>query len=149
MVKNLSELAKVANWLKKKLKSRTLILLNGSLGSGKTALVKKLLQCFSWPENKVKSPTFSLINRYITDRWTFYHIDLYRLEKHDEFLLEEIREFLADERAVILVEWPEKLNLNSLFGLTGQLIHVKIDFKSNDLRKIEICGNKSANIIPS
>jgi tRNA threonylcarbamoyl adenosine modification protein YjeE len=149
LVKNLAELQKVADWLNKTVSERTLFLLSGSLGTGKTALTKKLLKSFNWPENKVKSPTFSLINRYLTDQWAFYHIDLYRLEKDDPFLLEEIREILNYEKAVIVIEWPEKLNLAPLYEQAGQIIQVKIVLQENNLRKIEIYGNKSANTLPS
>ncbi len=144
-VQNLAELIKVAHWLKKEIKGNTLLLLEGSLGTGKTALTKKLLQLYGWPENKVKSPTFSLINRYICREYNFYHLDLYRLEQHDTFLLEEMKEYLADPQAVLIIEWPEKMVLGEISPLAAKIIRVDLSFLQINLRKIEICVNNSEN----
>ena len=61
----------------------------GTLGSGKTYLVKKLLEELE-PGfvNQVTSPTFSLCNIYTSNQFIINHFDLYRLESIDD--LEEI-----------------------------------------------------------
>jgi tRNA threonylcarbamoyladenosine biosynthesis protein TsaE len=144
-VKNLADLNKVAIWLEKEIGAGTLLLLSGSLGTGKTALTKKLLNLFGWPENKVKSPTFSLINRYLTGRYEFYHLDLYRLESHDQFLLEEMKEYMSSPGSVLIIEWPEKLDLKEIYPLGTKIISVNLSFKQINLRNIEVCVNNSEN----
>ncbi len=137
-------LEKYAKRLSKELSGRSLLLLSGSLGTGKTALTKKLLKVFNFPENKVKSPTFSLINRYQTTQYTFYHVDLYRLEREDPFLISEMKEFLDESKTVLIVEWPEKLDLSPIFHLTRKIIEINLSFTDKNLRKVEFCDKRSS-----
>ena len=138
-----SELKTISTWLAKKLQPQTIVLLEGPLGSGKTALVKRLVQHFNFPKRKVKSPTFSILNTYNADNYTFHHLDLYRLEKHDYFLLEEMKELLSEhhtseKHAILLIEWPEKMQLEELYNISSQIISVKIEHKDKNLRKFHI-----------
>lgn len=138
IVEDLTQLTKLAKSLKSKLITPSLILLEGSLGTGKTALVKKLLAEYGLSENKVKSPTFSLINLYRQENLTIAHLDLYRLDQHDRFLLEEIKEILQSVNPIVLIEWPEKMNLETLHPLARQIISIKIEFIENNFRKFHI-----------
>lgn len=135
----LSGLTPICSWLVTKLRPRTLLLLEGPLGSGKTALVKHLAAQLGYQSRKVKSPTFSLLNRYLLDKYSFFHLDLYRLNAHDQFLLEEMKELLSEKRPVIFVEWPEKMDLSSLQAEASRVILVRISFQGKTFRKFEIC----------
>jgi len=120
----------------------SLILLHGNLGAGKTTLAKFLLQQLGIPLNEVKSPTYSLINNFQVTfqgkKLQINHLDLYRLEKHDPLLLEEIAQLLEEQNSLTLVEWPEKLDLKSL--ITDALQTVKIDLRllENHHREITV-----------
>src|SRR5271154_1852598 len=98
------------------LKAPTLILLTGDLGAGKTTLTKGIVSgAGAAHESDVTSPTFTLIHKYIGDQkaareTVIYHIDLYRIE--DRQALETLGlEDIFNERAIIVVEWPDRLDL--------------------------------------
>jgi len=81
-------------------------LLKGEMGSGKTTLVRNLLQVLS-SNDHATSPTYSLINKYMIDSGrSVYHMDLYRLKNIEEVLELGITEFL-DSGDLCIVEWPE------------------------------------------
>lgn len=78
------------------------VLLSGPLGAGKTTLVRGYLASLGW-QGPVRSPTFSILAEYETDP-PVVHADLFRLESAAGLGLAE-----ATERAVVLIEWPERL----------------------------------------
>ena len=144
LIKNLEELEEVSDWISSKLEKHSLVLLEGPLGVGKTALIKKILATQNYPENKVKSPTFSLINNYKTKKFDVAHIDLYRLDSHDQFLLEEIRECLEGNDSVVLIEWPEKMDLTNLEPQARQIVKIDLSFQSKSFRKVSIYVKKTS-----
>ena len=52
----------------------------GDLGVGKTAFIRSLIKLYKKDE-RVKSPTFSLVEEYIYDKINIVHADLYRIKK--------------------------------------------------------------------
>ena len=139
-----SQLKTICSWLAKKLKPQTIVLLEGPLGGGKTALVKYLAQHFNFAMRKVKSPTFSILNTYRVDNFVFHHLDLYRLDKHDYFLLEEMKELLSEKNAILLIEWPEKMQLSELYIIASRIISIKIDHNNENFRKFHIITTNTA-----
>ena len=87
-----------------------IVLLDGALGAGKTVFVKGLAQGLGVDAGKVTSPSFTLVNRHDDGRLTLYHLDLYRLsEGASAAHAVDLDELLADERAVVVVEWAERM----------------------------------------
>ena len=82
------------------------IQLQGELGVGKTTLVRACLRALGYLE-RVKSPTYTLVEPYELSRLSLYHFDFYRLDEPKEWLEAGFREYFNDA-SVCLVEWPEK-----------------------------------------
>lgn len=93
--------------LKRKDKSAFIVFLDGDLGTGKTTLVKEILFALGTKE-KVKSPTFTIIEPYELNNKNIYHIDLYRINDPSELEIIGLREYLNESEAIIFIEWPEK-----------------------------------------
>ena len=82
-------------------------LFRGQMGAGKTTLSKELLKQLGVLQN-VQSPTFSLVNEYVsTSGEIIYHFDLYRLKNIQEALAIGIEEYL-DSGHYCFIEWPEQ-----------------------------------------
>ncbi|MFZ2236694.1 MAG: tRNA (adenosine(37)-N6)-threonylcarbamoyltransferase complex ATPase subunit type 1 TsaE [Dokdonella sp.] len=80
--------------------------LQGDLGTGKTTFARALLQALGIGE-RVKSPTYSLIESYPLTNNRAHHLDLYRLADPEEVEWLGLPD-LADPDALILIEWPER-----------------------------------------
>jgi len=80
--------------------------LKGELGVGKTTFVRGLLRGLSY-RDKVKSPTYTLVEPYSFDKFTIYHFDLYRFKDEIEWDDAGFREYFNNS-SICLVEWPEK-----------------------------------------
>jgi tRNA threonylcarbamoyladenosine biosynthesis protein TsaE len=82
------------------------IYLHGPLGAGKTSFARALLLALGVGE-RIKSPTYSLMEGYVARGRPAWHLDLYRIADPGE--LEWLGlDALADETALVLVEWPER-----------------------------------------
>lgn len=83
-----------------------LVLLEGDLGAGKTALARAIIRTLAGDAGmEVPSPTFALIQPYETPAGQVLHADLYRLGDPRE--VEELG-LLDNPGAIVLVEWAER-----------------------------------------
>ena len=102
---SLDEIQKVARLAAKVINS-DIILLSGEVGVGKTTLIKEILKILKVNDN-VNSPTFSIINEYLTrDEKIVYHIDLYRIKHIDELHSIGLFEYL-DSKNLCFIEWGD------------------------------------------
>ncbi len=93
--------------LKRKGEAAFVVFLDGDLGTGKTTLVKEIIFALGVKE-KVKSPTFTIIEPYELNNENIYHVDLYRIIDPNELEIIGLREYLNESKAIIFIEWPEK-----------------------------------------
>lgn len=82
------------------------IFLEGDLGAGKTTLTRGILRGLGFME-RVKSPTYTLVEPYVVSNLYFHHFDLYRFADASEWEEAGFRE-MFNAQSVCLVEWPEK-----------------------------------------
>ena len=79
---DITEIDKVSKIIIELIKQKNKVLFSGTVGSGKTTLIKNVIYDLGYKEH-VASPTFSLINEYELDYKMIYHMDLYRIKKED------------------------------------------------------------------
>lgn len=80
--------------------------LSGDLGAGKTTLAQAICSGYGVVE-PVTSPTYALVHRYEADKSPVYHVDLYRLDNESQLTNIGWNDLMS-ERAVVIVEWPER-----------------------------------------
>ena len=128
---HLDELPEVARFLLENTQGR-IWLFDGEMGSGKTTLIKQVVKELGG-DDRVSSPTFSIVNEYITPKYKVYHFDLYRLEDETEALDFGIEEYFDTEDAYVFIEWPDKIP--NLLPANSQKIRIIVtDFLNRNLQ---------------
>lgn len=113
-----------------------ILLFNGMMGVGKTTLIKEICNVLG-VEETTSSPTFSLVNEYITkDGTIIYHFDFYRINNEEEALDMGIEDYFYSDN-LCLIEWPEKVK--NLLPLNA--VNVNITLTPNNLRNIQLTKN--------
>jgi len=115
------------------LKPPVLVLLSGDLGAGKTTLTKGIAAgAGAAREDDVTSPTFTLVHKY-QGTARVYHVDLYRVgDFHDLQTLG--LEDIFSEKAIVIVEWPERLKLRT----DWPVVRIGLEHVSEDVRRIVV-----------
>jgi len=112
-----------------------LVLLYGNLGAGKTTLVKGIVSGLGLAAaEEVTSPSFVFVHVF-GDGLRLYHVDLYRVEGPAELETLGLDDLLA-EKAVVLVEWAERLRLAAL----EPALRVHLEAVSDQQRRIRVEG---------
>jgi tRNA threonylcarbamoyladenosine biosynthesis protein TsaE len=132
---NEEEMQKLAQDFAKDLVGGEVIFLHGNLGSGKTTFVRGATKSLGFNDH-VRSPTFTIVNRYPINHKTIkeiVHVDLYRIEDPSEITQLALEEDLGREGIVSFIEWPEKAN-GQIISSTHELF-----FKiSEDTHEVQI-----------
>ena len=121
--------------LAKRLRPGDVIAYFGDLGAGKTALTRGIAQGLGITDI-VTSPTYTIVNEYLTGRLPLFHFDMYRLGSSDELFDIGWEDYLA-RGGVCAVEWSENVE-DALQGAIRVTIE-KDPFEA-DTRRITIEG---------
>ncbi len=114
---------------------KDVVFLIGNLGSGKTTFTKGIARGLGIT-SRIISPTFTVVRTHLTNSRqieTLYHLDLYRLQSKEEALGVDIKDYLEDEKGVVVIEWPE-ISQNIVKGTVWKVFFEDL----NDTRSIEI-----------
>ena len=111
------------------LPARSVVLLIGNLGAGKTTLAKGIVSGLGAAAvEEISSPTFTLIHEY----GRVYHIDLYRLDRAEDVATLGLDE-IFDREAVVLIEWGERFPQL----MPAERVEIRLRAGAGDCRIIE------------
>jgi len=114
-----------------RLKTPTLVLLSGDLGSGKTTLTKGIVSALGAArEEDVTSPTFTLLHTY-GEAQPVFHGDLYRIENFHDFETLGMEDLFA-KPAIVILEWAERFPLPSPWPE----VRIRLEHLGGDSRRI-------------
>ena len=105
----------------------------GDLGAGKTAFTRGLAKGLGVKES-VTSPTYTIVNEYLSGAMPLFHFDMYRLGSEDELFDIGWEDYL-ERGGVCAVEWSE-----NVWGAMEEAIVVTISRLDEDTRNIQIEG---------
>lgn len=121
------------------LKGNEIIVLNGDLGSGKTAFMQGVAKYYNI-EDQISSPTFTIVNEYITkDKNNIFHFDVYRLEDEIEFSEQIGTDYF--ENGICFIEWGNIIK--NILPKNTIFIDIKKDEKDFNTRYIHIWRDKN------
>jgi tRNA threonylcarbamoyladenosine biosynthesis protein TsaE len=144
VLKDIKELSAFASTLAKEIEAgKTLVLLSGPMGSGKTQLTKFILAALGDAGDEAASPTFAIHNSYRTSRGDLEHFDLFRLDTEDDLESTGFWDIVSAAKGIVIIEWANRLfelKLQSQLPSTCLRIDIDIDFlpESNDSRRLVI-----------
>lgn len=141
ITKSASETQKLGEKIGCDLKGGDVVALYGELGSGKTTFIQGLARGLGI-KRRIISPTFVFIRSYPqptthNSQLTFYHIDLYRVEKLEDTKELGLKEIFADPNAIVAIEWAEKIKKI----LPKERVDVYFEYVSENQRKITITSH--------
>ena len=113
----------------------TVIAYEGDLGAGKTAFTRGIARGLGITE-PVTSPTYTIVNEYLTGRLPLFHFDMYRLASADDLFDIGWEDYL-ERGGVCAVEWSE-----NVAEAMENAIRVTVRRTGEDTREIEIVGGK-------
>ena len=125
--------------LGKELKPNTVLAFTGDLGAGKTAFTRGLARGLGATE-RVTSPTYTIVNEYLSGRLPLFHFDMYRLSCSDELWDIGWEDYLS-RGGVCAVEWSENVE-----DALENPVQICIQKLGENTRKITISGGDYENI---
>ena len=107
-INSVEQLSEVSEYLLSMRNEADIIAFYGSMGAGKTTLIKNLCHKMGVTD-EVNSPTFAIVNEYVTGEGeSVYHFDFYRIKKLEEAYDIGFENYF-DSGNLCLIEWPEMI----------------------------------------
>lgn len=138
---NISKLSSLDNFAKNlsvKITIPSVILLSGTLGTGKTTFVKYFINNLLGTDDiDVNSPTFNILQIYDRSNITIYHYDFYRVSDENELINLDLEYALRN--TITIIEWPDIARnfINSIVKHEDQIdLHLFFDGKDRFIQQI-------------
>lgn len=107
-INSVEELSQVSEYLFVLREESDIIAFYGPMGAGKTTLIKNLCHRMGVTD-EVNSPTFAIVNEYVTEEAeSVYHFDFYRIKKLEEVYDIGYENYFYSGN-LCLLEWPEMI----------------------------------------
>ncbi|MBQ5608311.1 MAG: tRNA (adenosine(37)-N6)-threonylcarbamoyltransferase complex ATPase subunit type 1 TsaE [Oscillospiraceae bacterium] len=119
--------------LAEQLTSGTVVAYRGDLGAGKTAFTRGLARGLGAQES-VTSPTYTIVNEYLSGRIPLFHFDMYRLRSADDLFDIGWEDYL-ERGGVCAVEWSENVE-----EALENPVFVTIEKLGEESRRITVTG---------
>ena len=130
------ETEEVGAALGKVLKPGTVLAYTGDLGAGKTAFTRGLARGLG-ASDRVTSPTYTIVNEYLSGRLPLFHFDMYRLHSSDDLWDIGWEDYL-ERGGVCAVEWSENVE-----DALEYPISITIEKLGEESRRITIEGGEA------
>lgn len=134
--KNTEDLRTVCDYLCRLSETHPIITFSGSLGAGKTTLIRQLCGLLGVQE-PVFSPSYSIVNEYRGTRGAVFHFDCYRIKDEMEMYDIGYEDYFYSNQ-LCLVEWPEMIP--SLLPPDAVSVHIAV--KEDNTREIAVMTAK-------
>ena len=128
-----NETEKIGAALGKILPAGTVIAYEGDLGAGKTAFTRGLAKGLGCTD-MVTSPTYTIVNEYLSGRLPLFHFDMYRLHTSDDLWDIGWEDYL-ERGGICAVEWSE-----NVADAMENAITVRVEKLGEESRRITIEG---------
>jgi len=115
------------------LKPGTVLAYTGDLGAGKTAFTRGLARGLGATE-RVTSPTYTIVNEYLSGRLPLFHFDMYRLASSDDLWDIGWEDYL-ERGGICAVEWSENVE-----DAMENAVYIRIEKTGEESRCITIEG---------
>ena len=116
------------------LRAGSVVAYRGDLGAGKTAFTRGLARGLGAKES-VTSPTYTIVNEYLSGRLPLFHFDMYRLRSSEDLFDIGWEDYL-ERGGVCAVEWSENVD-DAMYDA----VFVTIEKTGEDSRRITIEGD--------
>ena len=123
----------VGEALGKRLLPGMILAYRGDLGAGKTAFTRGLARGLGATES-VTSPTYTIVNEYLSGRMPLFHFDMYRLSSSDDLWDIGWEDYL-ERGGVCAVEWSENVE-----DALEAPIYITLEKTGEESRRITIEG---------
>ncbi len=123
----------VGEALAEQLTPGTVLAYRGDLGAGKTAFTRGVARGLGFTE-PVTSPTYTIVNEYLSGRLPLFHFDMYRLHTADDLFDIGWEDYL-ERGGICAVEWSENVE-----DALEDPVTVTIEKLGEDSRRITITG---------
>ena len=128
-----AETERIGAFLAEKLQPGTVIAYRGDLGAGKTAFTRGIAKGLGC-RDCVTSPTYTIVNEYLSGRMPLFHFDMYRLASAEDLWDIGWEDYL-DRGGVCAVEWSENVE-----EALERFVLVNIEKIGDESRRITIEG---------